>query len=241
MDGIRENLAWGRSVRGEPSQPGRDGIGLYARALKAAVVHLVSRLNVFRAGYERLTSPATVPPSVAGILVLCKGNICRSPLAHVYLEEALSKANLPVIVKSAGIETTPGKPAHDHAKTVALTNGLSLATHRTTPLYEDLVKQTDLVLVMEVAQKDRVLRLYPEVKGKVFVLGQFCRRGALDIDDPYSGPLEDFMVCFGRIVESCDRIVGMMAAARTPQTVQAQTGSGPATSPKAAMPVSSAD
>lgn len=224
-----------------PSHDERESLGLYVRALKAGVGYLASRVNVFRAGYERLTSPATIPLPVSTILVLCKGNICRSPLAHVYLESAVRKAGLPIVVKSAGIETTPGKPAHDHAKTVARTNGLSLETHQTTSLYEELVKHAELVLVMEVSQKDRVLRLYPEAKGKVFVLGQFCRRGALDIDDPYSGPLEDFTICYGRIVESCDRIVAMLAMDQTSQPTGASSGDGLTTPATVATSGSSAD
>jgi len=110
-------------------------------------------------------------------------------------------------VKSAGIETHLGKPAHALAKAIAHQQGFSLQCHSTTPLSQDLIEESDLVFVMEVAQKDRLFALYPQERHKVFLLGQFCRKGSLDIDDPYCGMHEDFKICFGRIREACDRLI----------------------------------
>src|SRR5262249_18288453 len=110
-------------------------------------------------------------------------------------------------VNSAGIETDLGKPAHALAQEIAQQQGFSLQRHSTTPLSPDLIKESDLVLVMEIAQKDRLFRLYPRERHKVFLLGQFCRKGSLDIDDPYCGTHEDFKICFERIREACDRLI----------------------------------
>ena len=114
-------------------------------------------------------------------------------------------------VRSAGLETTPWKPAHSKAKAVALQHQLSLDEHAITQVHKELLDQSDLVLVMEVAQKDRVLKLYPQHRHKVFLLGQFCDRGSLNIDDPYQGTKEDFQACFDRIRESCDCVMQQLA------------------------------
>ncbi len=198
---------------------GQGPMRLYLEALRAVAGHLLPRLKVFRRAYERIVASRTLPVSVKSVLFLCKGNICRSPLADVYFTHKVRTAGAAIVVRSAGIETTPGKPAHQLAKEVALSHGISLDAHRTTPLYQDLVQQADLVMVMEVAQKDRVIKLYPEARTKVFVLGQFCRQGSWDIDDPYSGTVEDFTVCFERIRDSCDRVFHHLVELQSAQPV----------------------
>jgi protein-tyrosine phosphatase len=182
-------------------------VGMYVHALHEVAAHLYRRFKFVRLAYERVTAPKVLPHPVRSVLFVCKGNVCRSPLAEGYFATKARKDGQAITVTSAGIETTPGKPAHVLAKEVARQHGISLDQHVTTPLFQDLMQRSDLVLVMEVAQKDRVAKLYPRERHKVFVLGQFCKRGSLDIDDPYSGTPGDFKVCFERIRESCDRVI----------------------------------
>jgi protein-tyrosine phosphatase len=98
-------------------------------------------------------------------------------------------------------------PTHRLAKETANQLGISLEKHAAMALYQKLIQQSDLVLVMEAAQRDRVMKVYPQDRHKVFLLGRFCVRGSLDIDDPYHGTKEDFQTCFERIQESCDRVM----------------------------------
>ena len=125
-------------------------------------------------------------------------------------------------VRSAGLETSPWKSAHAKAKAVALQHLLSLDEHVITQVHKELLDQSDLVLVMEVAQKDRVMKLYPQHRHKVFLLGQFCKSGSLDIADPYHGTKEDFEVCFKRIRESCDRVMQPLVGDRLSDVVTAE-------------------
>ena len=107
-------------------------------------------------------------------------------------------------VRSAGLETTPGKPAHANAKAVALQHRLSLDAHATTQVHKELLDQSDLIIVMEIVQKNRIHRLYPKTKGKVVLLGRFDSVGSLEIADPYSGTSEDFHSCFQQVSRCCD-------------------------------------
>ena len=154
-----------------------------------------------------MKAPRTLPQPVRSILFVCTGNLCRSPLAEVYFREKAGKEGHLITVDSAGTDSIPGKPAHTLAKEIADQQGISLESHAAKPLYQELIQQSDLVLVMEVAQKDRVMKLYPQDRHKVFLLGQFCSRGSLEIDDPYLGTREDFQSCFERIRESCDCVM----------------------------------
>ncbi len=81
---------------------------------------------------------------------------------------------------------------------------LSLQSHVTIPLTQELVNQANLILVMEQWHYTQLHQLYPEAKGKVFQLGHFNNTLATDIGDPYDGTLADFEACYRVIRQSCD-------------------------------------
>ena len=122
-------------------------------------------------------------------------------------------------VRSAGLETTTGKPAHAKAKAVALEHRLSLDEHATTEVHKELLDQSDLIVVMEIVQKDRMHRLYPNTKGKVVLLGRFDSVGPLDIADPYSGTSEDFHSCFQQVSRCCDVLAAKLDVKSNEPTV----------------------
>jgi protein-tyrosine phosphatase len=174
----------------------------FLRALRETAVHLAGRMKL-RHPYERWAA-APLPDSVQSVLFVCKGNVCRSPLAEAYFQSLLEKEGRQMTVRSAGLETTPGKPAHAKAKDVALQHRLSLDKHATTQVHKELLDQSDLIIVMEIVQKTRIHRLYPRSKGKVVLLGRFDSAGSLEIADPYSGTSEDFDSCFQQVSRCCD-------------------------------------
>ena len=188
--------------------PGLIGdMGWYRQARKEVTTRVYPRIKFLRLAYERMKQPRPMPQPLQSILFVCQGNIIRSPLAAAYFVEQASKNGFIMKVNSAGMETHPGKPAHALAKEIAHQHGLSLQCHSTEPLSQDLIKESDLVVVMEVAQKGLLSKLYAQDRHKVFLLGQFCRSGSIEIDDPYCGTQEDFKACFGRIRESCDHLI----------------------------------
>ncbi len=170
--------------------------------LRETCACLYRGVNV-RIRYERWAAVPS-PDSVQSVLFVCKGNICRSPLAEVYFKSLAEKEGWKITVRSAGLETTPGKPAHANAKAVALQHRLSLDEHLTTQVHKELLDQSDLIIVMEILQKTRIHRLYPKSKGKVVLLGRFDSVGSLEIADPYSGTSEDFLSCFQQVRRCCD-------------------------------------
>ena len=183
---------------------------IFLHGLRATAVYLVRRMNVVRPRYERWAA-VRLPDSVQSVLFVCKGNICRSPLAEAYFQSLVEKEGRQMTVRSAGLETTPGKPAHAKATAVALEHRLSLDEHATTQVHKELLDQSDLIIVMEIAQKNRIHRLYPKTKGKVVLLGRFDSVGSLEIADPYSGTNEDFHFCFQQMSRCCDVLAARLA------------------------------
>ncbi len=184
----------------------------FVRGLARSMKNVVNGvLNHWR--YQALLTQQVFPSPAGAILVVCKGNICRSPLAEAYLKHQMEKSGLPVAVCSAGLETSWGKPAHPLAQEVGMQGGLSLGKHATQPLHKKQVERADMILVMEWRQRNRLVKLYPKAKGKVFLLRQFYDQSVLEVADPYSGTIEDFQVCFSMIKQACDVLVKQMLSA----------------------------
>ena len=119
------------------------------------------------------------------ILVLCSGNICRSPIAAALLACHLSDKT----VGSAGLAAPVGAPADPMAIEFAAELGLDLSAHRARHVTLSMCQAADLILVMEQCHKAELRRRYPQVWGKVFRLGE---AGGFDIADPYRKPRKAF-------------------------------------------------
>src|SRR5467141_1696670 len=130
-------------------------------------------------------------PNTKRILLVCTGNICRSPLAAALLERALNERGLDAIaVSSAGTGAWDGAPASEGAYLVGLERGLDLSGHRAQLLTREMVDEADLILTMARHHRARVDELGGE--GHVFVLGEYAGRegDSAEISDPFGGDLE---------------------------------------------------
>lgn len=183
-----------------------------ARALWETVFHICSQARVLRHWHERIKL-YRLPHPIRSLLIVCRANVCRSPLAEAYLRSQLQAQEKSIALCSAGLEAAAGKPASQAAITLAREYHLDLDTHATRIISADLVKESDLIVVMEVTQKDRIIRVYPETAGKVVLLGYFDPQGPLEIADPYGRSLEEFGVCFAQIRRSCDALSKALAQA----------------------------
>jgi len=115
------------------------------------------------------------------ILVVCIGNICRSPMAEALLRDALRRQE-EIIVESAGLGALVGHAADKHAVDLMKERGVDITAHRARQLHPDMVAAADLILVMEAAHKTSIDTAEPTARGKVHRL---CEWQDKDIDDPY--------------------------------------------------------
>ncbi len=155
-----------------------------------------------------------VPQPVRKILVLCKGNICRSPFAAELLRQRVCQLGISMQVASAGIEAVANQEAYPLAKRMAIRYGVPLSAHRTTLLSGEMVSEADLILVMETGQVRSMRERYPHAAGKVVLLGQFGSTGEYEIPDPYGGTADTFTRCYDQLTKACDQLLSFIAHGR---------------------------
>lgn len=120
------------------------------------------------------------------ILVICTGNICRSPTG----ERLLRKIIPDMKIDSAGTYGLSGHPADVMAAEAAAAHGLSLDNHLARKLTPAMAREYDLIMVMEPEHIEQVTAIAPEVRGKTMLFGQWL--GKKEIPDPYRKSPEAF-------------------------------------------------
>lgn len=133
------------------------------------------------------------------ILVVCTGNICRSPIAERLLRKMLPGKK----IDSAGTGAMIDKSADMSAMRIASNHNLALDGHKGTQLTTELSRKYDLILVMENIHLEQVSRMSPEVRGKTMLLGHWLNRR--EIPDPYKKSDEAFESVYQLIDQSCQQ------------------------------------
>jgi len=119
------------------------------------------------------------------VLVVCIGNICRSPMAQGVLAAAMPD----LTVTSAGVEAMVGMPADPMAVRLMGARGIDISAHRARQINRQMCTENDMVLVMDDEQRRDIVQRYPQASGKIFRLGEFIDR---DVPDPYRRPEQAF-------------------------------------------------
>ena len=108
------------------------------------------------------------------ILTVCTGNICRSPLAELYLRSSLSDLKI-VSVSSAGTMAQDGQAMPEQAKALARRAHLHPDSHRASYLVERDIAEADLVLGMAREHRRDVVALHPRASRYTFTVREFAR------------------------------------------------------------------
>jgi protein-tyrosine phosphatase len=111
---------------------------------------------------------------VLEVLLVCTGNICRSPLALGILRERSRQLPEPLRVRSAGTAATVGQPATPEAIVAANELGADIRDHASTPLDPSGVEHADLVLAMASGHRAHVLERVPEAASRTFTLKELA-------------------------------------------------------------------
>ena len=127
------------------------------------------------------------------ILLVCMGNIDRSPMAEVLLQNMLAADGIPgITVHSRGVAALAGRPMSAGSQALLLfEDDIIASSHRSKSLSELDVREADLILAMERVHVRLVLNRCPSAAGKVLLLSDYAKVDEfIDIEDP-AGQDED--------------------------------------------------
>jgi protein-tyrosine phosphatase len=133
------------------------------------------------------------------ILFVCTANQFRSPIAEAYFVSKLSSLGNTDswTVSSAGTWTPLNLPAHPKAVEAAVKLGLDLGAHRTREVTADLA--------MERGHKEALESEFPQIHGKVMVLGNTGNDSEVGIPDPARDNFSRSFEIAGMICKSIDK------------------------------------
>ncbi len=123
--------------------------------------------------------------SFDNILVVCVGNICRSPIAEAVLAQQYPNKT----IDSAGLSAVVGNGADPNALAVMSALGIDMSDHIAKQIDETLVMRADLILTMSNNQTKWIEDRWPHCRGKTFRIGHWIDQ---DIADPYRHDISVF-------------------------------------------------
>lgn len=135
------------------------------------------------------------------ILVICVGNICRSPMGEYLLRHKL-RHKPDITVESAGIGALVGKPADATALELLQEQGIDASAHRARQVTTDMLARADLILAMEDKHLKHLFQMAPQVRGKAFLMGKWLDNRP--VPDPYRQQRPAFEHAFMLIDQATD-------------------------------------
>jgi protein-tyrosine phosphatase len=145
------------------------------------------------------------------ILVVCHGNICRSP----YLQAVLQRSLPDLSVASAGFfGSDRGVP--EIAVALGAERGLDLSGYRSRPLTRSTVNGADLVVVMDAEQARHLTRMFPINRARIIVAGDLDPQSGASrgIADPWGRSRDVFESSFDRLDRCAATLVSTLQTAR---------------------------
>lgn len=145
------------------------------------------------------------------ILMVCLGNICRSPLAEGILKDKVRKAGLTWTIESAGTNHYhTGEPPHPLSQKVALSNGIDISDQRARRFIREDIQQYDRIyaLASDVLEDIRSIAGddFDETKVDLLLNEQFPKEDR-EVPDPYYGTEPGYHHVYTMINDVCDIIL----------------------------------
>ncbi len=137
------------------------------------------------------------------VLFVCTGNSCRSVMAKALFEKLLKESLLSdkFKVESAGISALVGVPPSSLTIDVLRQEGIDVSGHLGRSLTDQMIKEADLIFVMDNVHKEFILKKNPRAEKKVFLLWQ---KG--EIQDPIGKSYEVYQEVFKIIKDSVEDV-----------------------------------
>ncbi|MCI5055448.1 MAG: low molecular weight phosphotyrosine protein phosphatase [Flavobacteriales bacterium] len=145
------------------------------------------------------------------VLMVCLGNICRSPLAEGILRDKVNKSGKSAEVDSAGTSGFhEGEKPDSRSIEVARQFGIDISRQRSRPFRASDLQEFDLIYAMDQSNLNNILDLAKtdEEKSKVkLIMDELESSVAISVPDPYYGGEDGFKNVYLMLDKACDEIV----------------------------------
>lgn len=145
------------------------------------------------------------------IIYICTGNICRSPMAHWYMQKKIKDFGNQndYLIDSCGTSAQSGQPATKNAIEAISEYDVDMKNHRAKYIDEVNLTNYDLIICLTESHKNIVLYMYPNIKDKIFTLKEYINKDTeyKDIDDPWGFDINVYRTCAEEIVENVDKLI----------------------------------
>ncbi|MFV0237660.1 MAG: low molecular weight protein-tyrosine-phosphatase [Flavobacteriales bacterium] len=145
------------------------------------------------------------------ILMVCLGNICRSPLAEGIMKAKVKHYQLDFEVDSAGTATYHiGELPDKRSIAVAQKHNIDLKEQRARQFTSEDFKKFDIIFAMDKSNYQNIIKLASDSyeKNKVYlILNERYSEQDLDVPDPYYGNDQGFENVFSMLDEACEAFI----------------------------------
>jgi protein-tyrosine-phosphatase len=124
------------------------------------------------------------------VLVVCTGNICRSPMAEGWLNVHLNGKGW--VAESAGVMAGPGGLASPEAIEAMRELDIDISSHRSRPLTGAMVENATVILTMTEGHRHQVIHSFPDADPKTALVHSFGLDPQRDVADPYGLAVEAY-------------------------------------------------
>jgi len=153
------------------------------------------------------------------ILMVCLGNICRSPLAEGILRHKITQRGLNWHTDSAGTaDWHEGVPPHELSCKVASQNGFDISDQRSRPLKLEDFDRFDYLFVMDRSNYSNVKQLAGERFGPnqvKMILNEVYPGEDREVPDPWSYNIDAYHSVFEMLDRACEQLIENILTAQT--------------------------
>jgi protein-tyrosine phosphatase len=140
------------------------------------------------------------------ILVLCYGNIYRSPLVEYLLREALSDTSIEI--RSAGFYDKTGRSCSDEYLSLLSERGYNLKAHRSRKISQEDIAWADIILIMDRKNWDLLSAMDSTALTKTVWIGAFSPNLSVEVGDPYGQGVEVTQKIIAQLEQSVVDVAG---------------------------------
>jgi len=181
-------------------------MALFTRIVNKVLRYIRHRpvLNKARSNTEKLISTTQAKK----LLILCYGNIYRSPFVASYLSEKLK--NREISIRSAGTYPKSHRSSPSEHIVMSRDFGVDLTDHRSTVADKVLLDWADWIVIMDIRNWDELEKYGNTVRNKIVWLGTLAKNSDIEIQDPYGRSEKEIQFILRQLQNCSDNLVSYL-------------------------------